>query len=580
MSSNPNPKRPASRSKKRSKHPISQPPSLPQVPSLTQYERDSIKELQSELRDRKSEALRLYRPNPNQEKVHACKASEILVIGGNRSGKSLCTFVEDARCVTGQDPYDKYPKQNGILVIVGKDWKHIGMVVVPMLFREGAFKIIKDEVTGEWRAYDPATDEARKKDARPAPALIPKRFIKKTSWVLKSANYMQKCTLQNGWEIHFFSSEGEPVQGFQADRVHIDEDINNENWVPELLARIVDRRGTFCWSAMPHSTNNALLGLKERADSSEAALGEESTIRQFKLRFLDNPYLDNAEKKKSLERWAAVGEDVLRMRAEGDFITDSVLVYPTFDMRIHGMSRADLPDGIIPSTWCRYCAIDPGHAVTAVLFCAVPPDESFVLCYDQLYMRHCNAQIFGQEFEKKVAGLHFHAFIIDAHGGRLRDIGSGRLPVEQYTEQLVNRGIRSQITGASFLAGCDDILARCESTRNYMHIRPEGTPLLRVLRDGCPDLERELKRYRKMVNYVSGTAIVTDRPNTKGDVHICQCLEYLCAYRPSYHKPPPSSQEPEPWWVKWQIERKKRLTDHHGAYVFLGPQGDQASAYN
>ena len=182
--------------------------------------------------------------------------------------------------------------------------------------------------------------------------------------------------------------------------------------------------------------------------------------------------------------------------------------------------------------------------------------------------------IFGEAFEQKVRGWHFHAFLIDAHGGRLRDIGSGRLPVEQYTEQLIKRGIRSQITGSSFLAGCDDIPARMEATRTAMHIRPQGTPTIRILRNACPDLERELKRYRKLVNYVSGVAVVTDKPNTKGEVHLCQCLEYLCAYRPSYHAPPPVNKQPDPWWVQWQIKRKKRLTDQYGAYVNLGPQGD------
>ena len=481
--------------------------------------------------------------------------------------------MEDARCVTNQDPYGKYPKE-GILVIVGKDWKHIGLVVVPMLFRAGAFKIIKDENTGEWRAYNPATDEHRKGETKPAPPLIPPRFIKSTSWVLKSANYMQYCKLHTGWEIHFFSSEGEPVQGFQCDRAHVDEDINNENWVPELQARLVDRKGVFTWSAMPHSTNNALLGLKERADASEQALGEKSIIRQFKLRMLDNPYLDTSEKAKSIERWAALGEDVLRMRAEGDFITDSVLVYPTFDMRIHGMDRSELPNSQVPRDWCRFAVIDPGHAVTAVLFCAIPPSDDYWLVYDQLYLRQCNAEVFGEEFCKKVKDWHFHAFIIDAHGGRLRDIGSGRLPSEQYTEQLVKRGIRSQITGASFLAGCDDIIARTESTRTALHIRPTGTPTIRVLRNSCRDLEREIKRYRKLVNYVAGTAIVTDRPNTKGEVHLCQCLEYLCAYRPRYHAPPIQG-EADPWWVKWQKDRKKRLGESGPAYVLLGPQGDR-----
>lgn len=524
------------------------------------------------MRERRLEALRLYRPTPQQEEVHKCRASEILVIGGNRSGKSLCTFVEDARAVTGQDPYDKYPKENGILVIIGRDWKHIGLVVYPMLFKAGAFYIIKDEQTKEWRAYNPATDFARKAERKPAPPLIPPRLVKSTSWVLKSANYIQQCTLTNGWVIHFFSSEGEPAQGYQADRIHCDEDLNDERHIPEAQARLSDRKGVFCWSAMPHSTNNALLSLKERADASEQALGDKSIIRQFKLRFLDNPHIDDDEKRKNIERWAAAGEDVLRMRAEGDFITDSVLCYPNFDMRIHGMERAQLPDGQIPDTWTRFAVVDPGHAVTAVLFAAVPPDENFWLVYDQLYLRQANAVIFGDQFEQKVRGQHFHAFIIDAHGGRLRDIGSGRLPVEQYTEQLMKRGVKSNTTGSSFLAGCDDIPARMEATRISMHIRPEGTPQLRVLRGAVPDLERELKRYRKLVNYVAGVAVVTDKPNTRGEVHLCQCLEYLCAYRPRYHKPP-SPQEPEPWWVKWQMRRKKRLGDQYGSYVHLGPQG-------
>jgi len=554
-----------------SRHPKANPPKIPKIPTLTQHQVEKIKELQSELRERQLEGLKLYQPTPQQDEIHKCRSSEVLVIGGNRSGKSLSTFVEDARAVTGSDPYKKYPEKDGVLVIVGKDWKHIGLVVYPLLFRPGAFKIIKDLKTGDWRAFNPATDEDRRWEARPAPALIPKRLIKSVSWVLKSAQYIQQCTLHTGWTIYFFSSEGDPVQGFSADRCHVDEDINNENWVPELQARLVDRRGVFTWSAMPHSTNNALIGLKERAEEQEALHGDKSTIRLFKLRFLDNPFLPEAEKQKSIARWAAVGPDVLRQRAEGDFIVDSVLMYPNFDMSVHGYSRESLEHGQVPKDWTRYAVIDPGHSVTAILFAAVPPDESTILLYDQLYLRQCNASVFGEEFEKKVRDLHFHAFIIDAHGARIRDIGSGRLPSEQYTEQMASRNIRSAITGSSFLAGCDDIPARSEATRVSLHIRAKtGTPLLRVLSGACPDLEREIKRYRKKVNYVSGIAVVTDAPNTRGECHLVQCMEYLCAYRPKYHKPPPRP-EAEPWWVKWLEQRKKRLGAEQGSFVNLGP---------
>jgi hypothetical protein len=370
--------------------------------------------------------------------------------------------------------------------------------------------------------------------------------------------------------IYFFSSEGEPVQGFQADRCHFDEDVASDAWLPEMQARLSDRKGVLCWSAMPHSRNDSLASLSERADDAAIKYGEEAHIKLFRLRFLDNPHIDQEEKDKNIERWAALGQDVLRMRADGEFVTDSILCYPSFHISVHGYNRSDLPKNAIPHDWCKFVSIDPGHAVTSCLFGAVPPDDSMLLIYDQLYIRQCNALIFGERFEEKVKGQQFHAFVIDMHGGRIRDIGSGRLPVEMYTEQLRNRGIASQVTGSSFLAGCDDIQARMAAVQNYLHIRPDGTPRLRILTGAVPDLEREIKRYKKKVQYVAGTHIVTDQPNTRGEVHACQCLEYLCAYGPKYHQPTTQAEE-EPWYVEWVRKRRKRMGRGDNA-VYLSPQ--------
>ena len=46
----------------------------------------------------------------------------------------------------------------------------------------------------------------------------------------KSAGYLNSCELVNGWTIYCFSSEV-ILARFQADRVHIDEDLANEQWV-------------------------------------------------------------------------------------------------------------------------------------------------------------------------------------------------------------------------------------------------------------------------------------------------------------------------------------------------------------
>lgn len=557
-------------SKSRRKPPQISP--LPSVKRLGTFQQNELKEMQAELASRRIEALKLYRPTPMQEEVHACRASEVLVLGGNRSGKSLCTFVEDARAVTGRDPHGKYPEKDGILVVIGKDWKHIGLTVYPLLFKAGAFKIIKDAQTKEWRAFDPVQDADRQSEAKPAPPLIPPRMVAKKSWVLKSASYIQSCTLSNGWQIYFFSSEGEPPQGFSANRVHIDEDVNNgDAWVPEMQARLSDRRGVLCWSAMPHSRNDALQSLAERADSLIEQGRENPDIVKFQLRFLDNPHIADDEKRKRLESWAALGADVLRMRSEGEFISDSILCYPSFSMHVHGYDRADLENNVVPPDWCRYAAIDPGHAVTAVLFAAVPPDESMLLVYDQLYIRQCNAITFGEKMAERCKGQSFYSFVIDMHGGRLREIGSGRLPVELYSEELRKHRVSSLTTGHSFLAGCDDVQARMAAVQNYLHIQPHGRPTLRVLRAAVPDLERELKRYKKKTQLVGGSYIVTDQPNTRGEVHACQCLEYLCAYRPRYHKPK-VVEDMEPWYVEWMRKRKKRLAAEADDFIFLGPQ--------
>jgi hypothetical protein len=113
-------------------------------------------------------------------------------VPNHNSGKSLSTFIEDARAATGQDPHHKYPEKDGNLVVVGKNWMHVGLVIVPMLFRAGAFKIIRDPETNLWRAFDPTKDDI--KLAKPAPPLIPPRMIKDMSWVLKNAGYLNTAS--------------------------------------------------------------------------------------------------------------------------------------------------------------------------------------------------------------------------------------------------------------------------------------------------------------------------------------------------------------------------------------------------
>ncbi len=551
------------------KHPrkLQPPPQVDNLGGVTQHQLGQLKDVQAALTERRLEALRLYEPMSHQEEFHQCLASERIVLGGNRGGKTLAVAVEAARAATGQDPHGKYPAKDGNLAIVGRNWPHIGLVIYPILLKAGAFRIIRDEKTGQWRSIRPGDDKAKSK---PAPPLIPPRMIKDISWVLKNAGYINKIELVNGWTIWCFSSEGQPPQGYQADMIWLDEDLNNEAWVGECQARLADRKGRFVWSAMPHSKNDALIGLCERAEKAVEEGVEDPIIRKFTFRFLDNNFIDQEEKRKNLERWSALGPEEVKMRAEGEFTTASTLMYPNFNTSVHIYPRDNLPAGIVPPDWTRYVAIDPGHAVMATLFAAVPPDERFVLFYDELYIRNCNALIWGEQFYEKAKDQHIHAAIMDMHGGLLRDLGSGRLPHELYSEELKKRNYRFKIGGTGFIPGSDDIAARTSQVRRMMHIQGDGTTKFKILEGFCPNLLRELKRYRKKTTTVNGQVFVTDQPQTRGEVHACQSAEYLCAYEPKYHQPP-RDYGPDPWWVKWVAERQRRKRESQDPCVILGP---------
>lgn len=541
-------------------------PQTQKRPVVTQYEVNAMRELSDALQERRIDALALYRPMPVQQQFHDCQAQQIVAFGGNRAGKSLAVFVEDARAVRGCDPYGRYPKKDGRLVIVGQNWKHVALVVYPMLFKAGAFRIVRDPKTNEWRACNPETDKGL--PTKPAPPLIPPRDIKGMSFVNKKERYLSTVELVNGWIINIFSSDGEVPQGFAADLVHIDEDVEREEWVSEMQARLSDRKGRLIWSAMPHAKNDALAALLDRAVALEEEAVVNPPVKRFQFKMLDNPHIDDEEKKNRIEDWRAQGEDILNMRLSGE-VGLSLLMYPTFQIGVHGMKHEELPQGQVPLDWCRYMAVDPGYQVCGVLFAVIPPDEKFVLIEGELYIRNCTSELFGEKVAAYLDGKpQCRAFIMDAHGGALSDIVSGLNVKVQYGRALRDRGIESEVTGTDFILGCDDLEVRANCVRLALGIRPNGTTWLRVLRGATDNLCRTMKRFKRTVQ----SGIVTDKPNTKGDVHLAQCLEYLLAYQGlKYHRPKgvvKAAKNPLRDYLRAKKKRYKPATTG----VFLGPQ--------
>lgn len=495
----------------------------------------------NELARRQIEALRLYKPMPAQEEFHKCNASECLLQGGNRGGKSLAAFAEDARAVLNLDPYKKYPERDGVLAIVGyKEW-HIGNVIYPYLFRAGAFKIIRDEETEEWRVYRPwvPQDMARKDQAKPAPPLIPRRLVEKIVWKDRGKNIFSSAFLTTGWEIKAFSSNSRPDQGYQADLIHIDEDVINPQWYEEAKGRLIDREGRLIWSALPHDDNDAIARFVERAETQaeeHSAGGQKPSSVVVRLTMEENPYLPAKAKADAIAGWKSMGDEVYRKRALGELITDSVMMYPMWSRGLHDVHSyvgrfgrlidKYIESQSVPRDWCLRLAVDPGHHTAAAVFVATPPGAEFHLVYDEIYIHGCTAAKIAKSLREKTKDRWFQSFLIDAHGGNLTSLDTGISPREAYESELAKLSVRCADSGSTFFPGCSIIAYREELMRGMLSVDGSGRPQIICDFERCPNLEREMRRFRK--KRINGQ--IVDTGNRRADTHAVECLEYLAAF--------------------------------------------------
>ena len=565
--------------------------------------------------DREKEALRCYEPLPYQEEYHKCNAKEAIVVKGNQTGGSLCGFAEVARAVTGQDPYNKYPKKNGIAACIGYGQPHIGRVIHRYLFEPGQFLIIKDLITEKWRTYRgwPSDEERngkygdldRKEEAEPAGAFIPQRFYDPGDfvWEVKGERVFKKVTLRTGWVIYAENSVGDPrqCQGFPADLVHFDEDVKTPGWYDEMAGRCMMREGKLRWTALPHSETDEIFNLIQRCEAEETS--EEPESVQIKATIYDNPYIPKKTLELNEKIWKSAGEDVFKARALGKLTNDTVAAYPDFDKRTHNairhLDKAEQADedegvevrtqlqriltqsnGIPPRDWCRYLAFDPGHTIAAVVFLAVPPPSlsDQIVAYDELYIHRCTDQKWGRLMQQKCQDQCIQSFLIDAHGGRLTEQATGQSPRRKYEAQLRQRGIESVAYGPRFIDGVDEIVVREMALRDWLKYDEDlGHPKLMIVQQRCPNLVKELSNLKKKTRMINGTKIVSDKINRDMACHAVECLEYLAAHHCFYVKPETEAVEGR---VSDRIRRLQKSRNLTGGQqiIHLGPQGSRNNA--
>ena len=540
---------------------------------ISTKEREFSRKILAEVARRETESLRLYQPMSVQQAFHESQANERIFYGGNQVGKTLAAAVEVARAICGCDPYGKYPKTDGICYAVGKDGRHIGRVLYKKLFKPGAYEIIKDVDTGKWRPALPGVDDAREDEKLAAPPLVPRRMYsrKAIAWAIARDDIPTKITLKNGWEIHFFSSLGEPSQGVGVDLVWFDEEIEHPQWYPEMSARLIARRrvnvktgrtrsGKFVWSATPQAGTQRLYELTVRAD--DCKLDDNPPIVVFHSTLFDNSYLSDATKKEFVAKMEG-NEDETGIRIYGKFAILGRKVYPEFTpFGVHGV-----PSFPIPDDWTRYIAVDPGRQVCAVLFAAVPPPSHMhgnkVFIYDELYLRRCSAIIFAERLRVKLTGIPpLRAAIIDHAAGRQTEIGSGRTVEQQYSDALKSVAVSFEVNQSGFIWASDDVQAGLEAVRGGLHIVEGMSTKWIVFNDKVPWMIWEAARYtyKKIPGKQGQIDTPSDEP-FKVNNHLMDCWRYLAMHGLKHHYPKKRARKKIEGYTNDILAEKRRVQD-------------------
>jgi hypothetical protein len=544
------------------------------------FARDEARRVLAEKIERAGESLRLYEPLPYQEAFHSCTAQQCLVQKGNRTGASLSLMVELARAVTGNDPYNKYPKKDGKAAILVYGENHVGRVVYNGLFRTGHFKgfrLIKDLQTGMMRAYHPwpmadGGDLERADESIPHGPLIPKRYIDgKIAWTKRAERVFSVIRFTTGWELYAANSAGDPgqFQGLSIDFYGIDEDMANYGWYEEAQGRVSDVNGKIRWTALPHAKNDDMMKLVDFAERESERSAKENVAPEaviIRASIYDNKFMSPDYRDKILRGWKSMGDDVYRKRAHGEMDLLSTLMYPTFNRRTHDVMLSPTlvedqetlrrQEGIYPAEWTaarilaarngdpppdwtRYVSIDPGYNILAIEFLCVPPPElgQQIFVYDECYIHEANHVTFGEAMRERCGDNVFEQFIFDFHGGKLRGAAGGEWPIHLYQGELQKHGIRSETTDSGFFPGCDDRKQREEVMRTILGRDRHDQPGLMVVAGKCPSFVTEMEKFRKKTIKQRGKDIPIDEGDRRAGTHAIEAIEMAVALGLEYVKP-------------------------------------------
>ena len=525
---------------------------------LTQIEAAAI----TEKIERKRDSVRIFRPHKEQEEVFAQpRMKYMLVEGGNRGGKSLCSsilFSAIARDVDitfndGTVVPSRMPWQKGrplLMWIICIDQRHIGEVIHKMLFKSGAFKVAYNPDTKSLEPYKEEVLKPLGSKPKPAPPISPGRYVSSISWESRADNIFNTVVIKDPStgsilaEINAYTSKGDPPQGRAVDIIWIDEQIAKAKYSQELKPRLVDNDGQMFWASWADDDSAELEEFIEVLDREiEAGSGVAKRVR---LTMSGNKSLP----KKSVKEYLAgcATEEERQARDLGIFGRNNLRMYPLYQKGVHTAildnedEEDDLSrklrerDGIPPDSWTRTLILDPGTQHPCVLLCAVPPPEfgNYYVPYQEFYPGRMDPTQLAKHVRKNTLGQRFYRFVIDRRAGRQQSMGlaAGTRVVDAYSKAFAAEELRCITSKSLFMFGSDDVGGRQLILQEWMHPQEKtGLPKLRIVESRCPHLCDQLRKLRKKT---VGKEVVDERKVAGQASDAVDALEYFAATNPKY----------------------------------------------
>lgn len=523
-----------------------------------------------ELAERKKLAVEIFRPLPGgqDEFFKTPRAKNTLLLGGNRAGKTLSSMElmvaaaldKQVTLSTGEQVWARMPHQRNtgkplIIWQISIDQRHIGTVIHPLLFKAGAFKVVYDPKTKQLRPYNKDEDDKLGLKPKPAPPLIPKRYVDHISWESKADNIFNRVDIKDPAtgevisEIHCYTSSGSAPQGKAVDIIVFDEQVGRGDgeggYANEMSARLVDNDGIMWWASWP--SDNQDLEVFDNMIEKEIEKGNHHIARKINLTMEGNTTLG----KDAIDSFlASLTSDAERnARNLGVFSKEMTKMYPQFCQDTHnamvGNDRLATTlistNGVPPSSWSRYLALDPGTSNPAVLLVAIPPPEFgyFIVPYQEFYPGRYDPIQLAKLVRRNTHGQKFYKFICDRRAGRQQSMGmnSGNRVIDAYSDAFKSAGLHSKVTKHQFAFGSDNVGGRQLTLMKHMHNNQRSSyPTLRIVVNNCPVLTQQLKMCKKKV---VGKDPVDDRKADRPAHDMVDALEYIIADEPKYRYLPP-----------------------------------------